>query len=117
MYVARDNEVTHDLSALAWVHDELRRTLEAAHKSLRRYLKEADATGSSDVDTVDPAILRHARAQMQQGAGALERVCMPTAALMLRAAESAVAKFAAKARGMTPAAVDTIERGSFALLD
>ena len=117
MSAARDNEVTHDLSALAWVHDELRRTLEAAHKSLRRYLKEADALGGSDVDTVDPAILRHARSQMHQGAGALELVGMPTAALMLRAAEAAVARLAGKPRGMTPAAVDTIERGSFALLD
>jgi chemosensory pili system protein ChpA (sensor histidine kinase/response regulator) len=117
MSVARDNEVTHDLSALAWVHDELRRTLEAAHKSLRRYLKEADALGGSDVDTVDPAILRHARSQMHQGAGALELVGMPTAALMLRASEAAVAKLAAKPRGMTAQAADTIERGSFALLD
>ena len=32
-----------DLSTLAWVHEELRRSLEAAHKSLRRYLKEIDA--------------------------------------------------------------------------
>ncbi|HET9207869.1 MAG TPA: hybrid sensor histidine kinase/response regulator, partial [Burkholderiaceae bacterium] len=117
MSAARDNEVTHDLSALAWVHDELRRTLEAAHKSLRRYLKEADAQGGSDVDTVDPAILRHARSQMHQGAGALELVGMPTAALMLRAAEAAVTKLAAKSRGMTAAHVDVIERGSFALLD
>jgi len=117
MSAARDNEVTHDLSALAWVHDELRRTLEAAHKSLRRYLKEADALGGSDVDSVDPAILRHARSQMHQGAGALELVGMPTAALMLRASEAAVTRLGGKARGMTPAAVDTIERGSFALLD
>ena len=117
MSAARDNEVTHDLSALAWVHDELRRTLEAAHKSLRRYLKEADAQGGSDVDTVDPAILRHARSQMHQGAGALELVGMPTAALMLRAAEAAVIKLAGKSRGMTSAHVDVIERGSFALLD
>jgi chemosensory pili system protein ChpA (sensor histidine kinase/response regulator) len=117
MSAARDNEVTHDLSALAWVHDELRRTLEAAHKSLRRYLKEADALGGSDVDSVDPAILRHARSQMHQGAGALELVGMPTAALMLRASEAAVTRLGGKARGMTPAAVETIERGSFALLD
>ncbi|MBE7419240.1 MAG: Hpt domain-containing protein [Ideonella sp.] len=117
MSVARDNEVTHDLSALAWVHDELRRTLEAAHKSLRRYLKEADALGGSDVDTVDPSILRHARSQMHQGAGALELVGLPTAALMLRASEAAIGRLAAKPRGLTPAAVDIVERGSFALLD
>jgi len=117
MSAARDHEVTHDLSALAWVHDELRRTLEAAHKSLRRYLKEADALGGSDVDTVDPSILRHARSQMHQGAGALELVGLPTAALMLRASEAAIGRLAAKPRGITPAAVDTLERGSFALLD
>jgi chemosensory pili system protein ChpA (sensor histidine kinase/response regulator) len=117
MSVARDNEVSHDLSALAWVHDELRRTLEAAHKSLRRYLKEADTAGSSDVDTVDPAILRHARSQMHQGAGALELVGLPTAALMLRASEAAITRLAARTRALTPAAVDTLERGSFALLD
>jgi chemosensory pili system protein ChpA (sensor histidine kinase/response regulator) len=117
MSAARDNEVTHDLSALAWVHDELRRTLEAAHKSLRRYLKEAEALGGSDVDTVDPAILRHARAQMHQGAGALELVGLPTAALMLRASEAAISKLASRTRGMTPAAVEAIERGSVALLD
>ncbi len=32
-----------DLSTLAWVHDELRRSLEAAHKALRRYLKDAQS--------------------------------------------------------------------------
>jgi len=117
MAATRDNEVTHDLSALAWVHDELRRSLEAAHKSLRRYLKEADSVGGSDVDTVDPAILRQARAHLHQGAGALELVGLPTAAQILRAAETAVARLAARSRGMTSAAVETIERGSFALLD
>jgi len=117
MSAARDNEVTHDLSALAWVHDELRRTLEAAHKSLRRYLKEADTAGNSDVDTVDPAILRHARSQMHQGAGALELVGLPTAALMLRASEAAITRLAARPRALTSAAVDALERGSFALLD
>ena len=74
-----------DLSALAWVQDELRRTLEAAHKSLRRCLKEAEAVGGSDVDTVDPAVLRSARSSIHQGAGALELVGLPEAALVLRA--------------------------------
>ena len=112
MSAARDNEVTHDLSALAWVHDELRRTLEAAHKSLRRYLKEADATGSSDVDTVgpgDPA--SRALAKCTRVPAPLELVGLPTAALMLRASESAITRVAGRARGMTSAAVETMERG------
>ena len=78
-----------DLSALAWVHDELRRSLEAAHKALRRCLKEAEALGGSDVDAVDPAVLRSARSQIHQGVGALELVGLPEAARVLRASEGA----------------------------
>ena len=110
-------EPADDLSALAWVQDELRRTLEAAHKSLRRCLKEAEAVGSSDVDTVDPAVLRGARTSIHQGAGALELVGLPEAALVLRASESLVQKFVAKPHKLTPLIVEAIEHASFALLD
>ena len=106
-----------DLSALAWVQDELRRTLEAAHKSLRRCLKEAEAVGGSDVDTVDPAVLRSARSSIHQGAGALELVGLPEAALVLRASESLVQKFVAKPHKLTVLVVEQIEHASFALLD
>ena len=50
MDLLHDTETIEDLSALAWVHDELRRSLEMAHKAMRRYLKEADAVAGSDVD-------------------------------------------------------------------
>ncbi|MFT3956916.1 MAG: Hpt domain-containing protein [Piscinibacter sp.] len=110
-------EPADDLSALAWVQDELRRTLEAAHKSLRRCLKEAEALGGSDVDTVDPAVLRSARSSIHQGVGALELVGMPEAALVLRASETLVQKYVAKPHKLTPLVVDDIEKSSFALLD
>ena len=74
-----DDATVDDLSTLAWVHDELRRSLESAHKSLRRYLKEAEAVSGSDVDAVDPAVLRAARAQLHQGVGALEMIGLPGA--------------------------------------
>ena len=51
---------------------ELRRTLESAQKSLRRYLREVGEADRSDLDDVDPSILRQARQQIHQGAGALE---------------------------------------------
>ncbi|WP_298832251.1 Hpt domain-containing protein [uncultured Piscinibacter sp.] len=110
-------EPADDLSALAWVQDELRRSLEAAHKSLRRCLKEAESIGGSDVDSVDPAVLRSARAQVHQGAGALELVGLPEAALVLRASESLVQKYVAKPHKLTPLIVEDIEKSSFALLD
>ncbi|MDP2007308.1 MAG: Hpt domain-containing protein [Rubrivivax sp.] len=106
-----------DLSALAWVNGELRRTLEAAHKALRRYLKEAEAAAGSDLDAVDPAVLRAARAQLHQGVGALELVGLPAAADVLRASEAAVQRMVSRPALVNAAAVETIEKASFALLD
>jgi chemosensory pili system protein ChpA (sensor histidine kinase/response regulator) len=107
----------HDLSTLAWVQAELRRSLEAANKALRRYLKEAEAAAGSDLNSVDLAVLRTARSQLHQGVGALELVGLPAAAALLRAAEGAVQRMVAKPALVTPAAVGTVEKASFALLD
>ncbi len=107
----------HDLSALAWVLAELRRSLETANKALRRYLKEAEAAAGSDLNAVDLAVLRTARAQLHQGVGALELVGLPAPAALLRAAEGAVQRMVAKPALVTPAAVATVEKASFALLD
>ena len=117
MDLPHDTETIDDLSALAWVQDELRRSLEAAHKAMRRYLKEAEALAGSDVDAVDPGVLRAARAQLHQGVGALELVGLPAAAQMVRANEAALQKLSARPVTLTAAAAETIEQASFALLD
>ena len=106
-----------DLSPLSWVQLELRRSLEAAHKALRRYLKEADAARGSDVGSVDPAVLRTARSQLHQSVGALELVSLPAAAEMLRASEAAVTRMASRPAIVNMAAVEAVEKASFALLD
>jgi chemosensory pili system protein ChpA (sensor histidine kinase/response regulator) len=106
-----------DVSALAWVLDELRRSLEAAHKALRRHLKEAASLRGSDVDAVDPAVLRNARVQLHQGVGALELVDLGAAAQVLRASEAAVQRFSVKPALLNAAAAEAIEAASFALLD
>ena len=112
-----DMETSDDLSALAWVHDELRRSLDAAHKALRRFVKEAEAMVGSDLDAVDPVVLRTARQQIHQGVGALELVGLPAAATLLRASEAAVQRYVAKPHKLNTLVVDDIERASFALLD
>jgi len=106
-----------DLSAIAWVQEELRRSLDAAHKSLRRFIKDLEAVTGSDLDSVDPGVLRAARSQIHQGVGALELVGLPAAAVVLRASESAVQKNIARPQALTPELVTDIERSSFALLD
>ena len=100
-----------DLSTLAWVHDELRRSLEAAHKALRRHLKEAQSLSGSDVDAVDPAVLRGARAQLHQAIGALQMVGLPGPARVLQASEAAVQRFIARPKLLTREAFAAVEAG------
>lgn len=111
------SEMSDDLSALAWVHEELRRSLDNAHKALRRFVKESESVSGSDVDAVDPAVLRTARQQIHQGVGALELVGLPSVAVVLRASEAAVQRFVAKPDKITAGDVEAIELASFALLD
>ena len=106
-----------DLSAIAWVQEELRRSLDAAHKSLRRFVKDSEAVTGSDLDTVDPGVLRTARSQIHQGVGALELVGLPAAAIVLRASEAAVQRGISRPQALTSELVADIERSSFALLD
>jgi chemosensory pili system protein ChpA (sensor histidine kinase/response regulator) len=116
-HTAAHTAVTDDLSALAWVLEELRKTLEAAHKSLRRYLREVGVAEGSDLDDVEPAILRTARQQIHQGVGALELVNLPEGALLLRSAEQLVQRFVAKPQRLDAAGVEAVEKASLALLD
>lgn len=106
-----------DLSALAWVQDELRKSLDAAHKALNRALKDQASASQSDVDALDPSVLRTARQQIHQGVGALELAGLPAGAALLRASESLVQKFVGRPALLSADAVRDIERASFALLD
>ena len=106
-----------DLSALAWVQDELRKSLDAAHKALNRALKDQASAAQSDVDALDPSVLRTARQQIHQGVGALELAGLPAGAALLRASEALVQKFVGRPASLSADAVRDIERASFALLD
>ncbi|MFM7705240.1 MAG: hybrid sensor histidine kinase/response regulator, partial [Rubrivivax sp.] len=104
-----------DLRKLSWLREELRLSLEQAHKALRRYLR--DSLNRAEGDIVDPAILRTARQALHQAAGALELVGQAAAARLVAAAEAAVLRFAADGSLVTTEAVGHVERGSFAVLD
>ncbi|MDP9125321.1 MAG: hypothetical protein M3N82_12105, partial [Pseudomonadota bacterium] len=107
-----------DLSTLAWVADELRRTLDNAHKALRRQVRETEAAPQgAEIDGAASQALQQARALFHQGAGALDMVGQAEGARMLRASEQAVIRLTQKVRQLDGAAATTIERSSFALLD
>ncbi|WP_295644960.1 Hpt domain-containing protein [uncultured Methylibium sp.] len=111
------HDTLDDVSALAWVQEELRKSLDNAHKALRRTLKDTESTFGSDLDDVEPTLLRAARQHIHQGVGVLELVGLPAGAALLRGSEAAVQRFIAKPHKLDLAAVEVIERASFALHD
>ena len=104
-----------DLGPLAWVLDELRKSLDGAVKSLRRFVYEADMGRGGDLAALDAAPLRLARQQLHQVGGALEMVGMAAPAMVLRTMESAVQKFVQRPEMCTDEAAGVLERASFAL--
>jgi chemosensory pili system protein ChpA (sensor histidine kinase/response regulator) len=56
-----------DLGPLAWVLDELRKSLDGATKALRRFVRDAELARGSDLSELDASHLRIARQQLHQG--------------------------------------------------
>ena len=106
-----------DLGPLAWVLDELRKSLDGAVKAMRRFVRDAELARESDLASLDAGALRIARQQLHQASGALEMVGMGSPALVLRAMESAVQKFVQRPEQCTDDAAAVIERASFALIE
>ena len=115
---AADLDLTgSDLGPLAWVLDELRKSLEGAAKALKRFVREAEAARGSDLAALDASQLRIARQQLHQAVGALEMVGLTEPALVLRAMEAAVQKFVQQPDQCSQDAAAKVERASFALTE
>ena len=71
------DSAVHDLGPLAWVVDELRKSLEASSKALKRFVRDAEAARSSDLAAIDTNQLRIARQQLHQ-VTALPGICQCT---------------------------------------
>ena len=109
------SSAVNDLGPLAWVLDELRKSLDASAKALKRFVREAEAARGSDLAALDASQLRLARQQLHQAVGALEMVGLSGPALVLRAMEAAVQKFVQQPEQCNQEAAAKIERASFAL--
>jgi len=107
----------NDLGPLAWVLDELRKSLDGAAKALKRFVRDAEAARGSDLAALDASQLRIARQQLHQAVGALEMVGLAGPALVLRAMEAAVQKFVQQPEQCNQDAAGKIERASYALTE
>ena len=106
-----------DLGPLAWVFDELRKSLDAATKAVKRFVRETEQSRHNDLEAADPASLRIARQQLHQAVGALEMVGLGSPAQVLRAMEAAVQRFVQKPQSCTEAAAAQVEQAGFALIE
>jgi chemosensory pili system protein ChpA (sensor histidine kinase/response regulator) len=113
-----DNDaVMNDLGPLAWVLDELRKSLDGATKAMRRFVRDAELARGSELTDLDASHLRIARQQLHQAVGALEMVGMVAPAKILRAMESLAQKFVQRPELCSEEAAVRLERASFAVTE
>ncbi|MDE2416439.1 MAG: Hpt domain-containing protein [Burkholderiales bacterium] len=106
-----------DLGPLAWVLDELRKSLDGATKAMRRFVRDAELARGSDLSELDASHLRIARQQLHQAVGALEMVGLVAPAKVLRGMEALAQKFVQRPELCSEDAAARLERASFALTE
>ena len=109
--------ILDDLGPLAWVLDELRKSLEGATKATRRFVRDAELARGSDLEELDTSHLRIARTQLHQAVGALEMVGLQSPAKLLHAMEALAQKFLQRPESCSEEAAICVERASFALTE
>ena len=77
-----------DLGPLAWVLEELKKSLDGATKAMRRFVRDAELARGSDLASLDASHLRIARQQLHQAVGALEMVGFSGPAKVMRVMEA-----------------------------
>jgi chemosensory pili system protein ChpA (sensor histidine kinase/response regulator) len=108
---------TGDLGPLAWVLDELRKSLDGATRALQRFVRDAELARGSDLAALDASQLRIARQQLHQAVGALEMVGQPAPAKVLRSMEALAQRFVQRPELCSDEAANKVERASFALIE
>ena len=109
--------VSNDLGPLAWVLEELKKSLDGATKAMRRFVRDAELARGSDIASLDASQLRIARQQLHQAVGALEMVGFSAPAKVLRAMEALAQKFVQRPELCSDEAAHKMEKASFALAE
>ena len=109
--------VSEDLGPLAWVQEEIQKSLDGATKALKRFVRDAEQARGSDLAELDASQLRSARQQLHQAVGALEMVGLSEPAKVLRAMEALAQKFVQRPELCSDDAAVKVERAAFALTE
>ena len=106
-----------DLGPLAWVLEELKKSLDGATKAMRRFVRDAELARGSDLASLDASHLRIARQQLHQAVGALEMVGFSGPAKVMRVMEALAQKFVQRPEQCSDESANKMERASFALTE
>lgn len=110
-------EPARDLVPLAWVLDEVRKSVLAASKTLERLAGGAGAPVSNALALVGENAIGAAQQQYHRVAGVLELVQQPVAARFARALEDVAHRFAARTGGWSEADATIVRQAGFALIE
>jgi len=105
-----------DLGPLAWLLDDLRKSLTTASQAIRRFVVDAKASTVANVTDLDISELRLARRHFHQSVGALEMVGQQPLAKVLRTLETLTQKFIQWPDTCTADAAHHVELASRALI-
>lgn len=111
------NAPLRDLGPLAWVMNELKRTLDETTQAVSQFVRDNELSRQTDLSEVDSTALRMARQQLHQAAGALDMVDLSAATTTLRALEAAIQRLIQKPALATAATRQTIQSGAHALIE
>ena len=112
-----ETAASNDLGPLAWVLEELKKSLDGATKAMRRFVRDAELARGSDLANLDASQLRIARQQLHQAVGALEMVGFSAPAKVMRAMEALAQKFVQRPELCSDEAANKMEKASFALAE
>ena len=110
-------QTVKDLGSLAWVLEEVHKSLDGATKAVRRFVRDAEQGRGTALESLDASPLRDARQQLHQAVGALEMVGQEAPARVLHAMEALAGKFVQHPEFCSEEAAVKVEKASFALTE
>jgi len=111
------NAFAIDRSPLAWILEDLKKSLKFAAAVVRRFAWEVKTSSENDAVEIDASPLTQVQRQLQQGAAALDMVGQQVPAVMLRAVESLSRKFVQSPKSCTDDAAHCLDRSCLAVID
>jgi chemosensory pili system protein ChpA (sensor histidine kinase/response regulator) len=111
------NAFAIDRSPLAWILEDLKKSLKFATAVVRRFAWEVKNSSENDAVEMDASPLSQVQRQLQQGAAALDMVGQQVPAVMLRAVESLSRKFIQSPKSCTDDAAHCVDRSCLAVID